>query len=390
MLGRRKSITPSEGGLNQKKLMGKFIHYMNIDRTSVGQPALSSKEIDVFRPGMHHGFAVVHSFMHAVGKLTWWKALLFNLSLWDENAASLQTIIDLPDENPEKPIAEKTLDYYFKQAINFIRFCQASPEQNGIVEITQEFLLMMIPEIISDDTLSFYQQQSAQPYQRDTVLTALSPQLFSKPRTLFLLQLKEKGAASEFQHHCAIRFDYILASWYLYDPRHPSGEEHFDSPEHLYLALNTRYQPAAFQIQIMSFDPHFEATTLAESGTQCAIFESIQRELHCLKKHYEQRLACGMTSGLKGGFFGAYFSISDRLAATQDLLTSVESLLENPDAMFDEKTLTPCQKNGKLGDITNLLIEAARLPPPMLKDESLTRGYQALVTDAEAVTPSPL
>lgn len=243
---------------NQKALIDQFIAYMEFDRGS----KFSDEEKKQLHKGLCHGFSVVHSYMAATQKLTWWNALLAEIIKWDSNdTASLKKEITLPDEQQNKTSKEKTLDYHFKRAVNYVLFCQTDLKRtrNYKTDDKNDILLFNCVDLLKEKGVGFDEvNQTIQSnidiggaFTKDQLKKLFQPEIFSLPSTLFLIHNFCSDLSSG--HTTAIR--YCDPHWYYYDPNDLAGEKQFADIDSLCEALIKNKYGVLFNIEIASFDP---------------------------------------------------------------------------------------------------------------------------------------
>ncbi|MDP1573346.1 MAG: hypothetical protein Q8L78_00230 [Coxiellaceae bacterium] len=342
--------------LDQNTLINRFIAYMAIKNPDKPPSRLWQEKLKI---GLCEGFAILYAYMAAIDKLTWWEALLNCISQWDEKEISLQKIITLPNENAQKPLNEKKLDYYFKQAINFVLFHQAIWWQNGIQKLNQNNLFspdqkwfdppegkILLDKQFIENTLTV-----------EKLERILNAALFSTKNILLLFSFYfKKMGFIPAGHCCALRYNIHTKKWCCYDPAIPQGEESFPDIATLYYVMTSRYSTNT-DIEIISFNTHFyfDNAFYEHTSSKEEKLTSLQQQLQYLQKHYQNKLDESDSKGFNNGFFGKYFSAGTRLSATKRLLSTVHSLQSNPSATFDITHFGPAERNGKLGVILEKL-----------------------------------
>ncbi|MCX7124777.1 MAG: hypothetical protein NTU49_03300 [Gammaproteobacteria bacterium] len=391
--------------LSQNALISQFIDYIDIvkkraieqevgaentKRREKAKPPLSEEEIENIKErnkplsaikkgrlkfGLCNGFSAVHSYMSAIDKLDWWKALLDCISHWDRKEESLQAIISLVHERTEKKSNEMTLDYYFTQAINFVFFHQATDFQNGIKKLTQDNLLEMGTEwfFAAEGKIQLSEKFSEKECSVEKLERLLDNNTFAAKNTLFLITFYfKKMSLIEAAHACSLRYDPCIEKWFCYDPSDSKGEEQFPDVATLYYTMNERYS-ANIKIEIASFDStfHLNHSRLAHIPTREEKLISLESQLLCLRRYYQHKYNKKEKSGFDAGLFGKCFSVSARLNATEKLLEEVRFLQANPSSGFDKTQFFGAERNGKLGVIFQKL-KGIHLPLETLNN---TRPY---------------
>lgn len=311
-----------------------------------------------WRNGLCNGFSVVQSYMRVIGKQAWWQALCFTLTRWDGDQKSLARIIDLPDENQNKPAEEKTLGYYFECAIHYILFHQAQFYQTSTEALSQENLLVADGWFDSQEKgrIRFYHHYAKQRHTIESLEILLDPLTFSKENTLYLLHLYKKTFGFfEESHATSIFYDVNTECWQLYDPEKDIKEEYFTSVAALFYTLRDRYGELKISIEIASFSKDFALEKNPHVLTIREQLQSLQRQLHCLAYHYSHKMQRDPKSGFTEGLFGKCYSAKTKLAATKTLMRAVDDALSHA-VIYDKKSFDPAVHNGKLLEIYQKLM----------------------------------
>lgn len=250
---------------NQGVLIDQFIAYMEWDRGN----KFSDEEKKQLHEGLCHGFSVVHSYMAATQKLIWWNALLEEIKKWDsDDTASLKKEITLPDEQQDKKPQEKTLDYHFKRAVNYVLFYQGVNNQEMITTREGAGYVFTLSHIypanhnqyttLAENGFGFDQQNPIKfdikvggAFTKDQLKKLLQPEIFSLPNTIFLFHHSHSDLNTG--HACTIR--YCDSHWHYYDPNDLAGEKKFSDIDSLCEVLIQKTYGALFEIEIASFDP---------------------------------------------------------------------------------------------------------------------------------------
>ena len=201
--------------LDQKHLNEQMIRFCRIDANIKHETASQRKERlakeKSIREGCCHGHAIIDSYMHAIGKFSWWIALKTALSAWDGSVKSLRHQVSLKGASTTKPVS---LWYLFKRYTNYIILATAKTE--AALPFSKQWLFLSVgdSQLLMDQGRIVSEGIASGHFQKNQLkgLLAKNQHLFGS-RVIALIEFSG--------HSCS--FAFTNNKWVFREPGDPDG-----------------------------------------------------------------------------------------------------------------------------------------------------------------------
>lgn len=228
---RRPATQNSLPSIKQQWLCQQFIAYIKI----ILARDLTNEEIHNYTRGLCVDLSITFSFMAAIQKNNWWVAGLKEVAVWDRQKASLEKILQLPDETPSRDLREKTLGFLFERAISYVDFGGCDEKYQDIKHGKGHSFLKEggdfdseMGKIVASTTVAGYFT--------DERLNAVFREAFFNHKAIHIItgefyrktaELNQFSKSQWARHTCAVRFD--GTQWCLYNPDSGDDEKKFNN-----------------------------------------------------------------------------------------------------------------------------------------------------------------
>lgn len=209
---------PAADPVDQDSLIQILFLYMEL------KSELPAEQYEAIESGLCYGLSVCHATMAVIGKLEWWKDLLFTLNQWDGLEESLTQVVELQDSE-----AGQTLEQLFERAISYILSNHNLKKTQGIPGHSQATVLKpgepLGFSVLVRNASGQFEEKSIVEKCNIPISTYQLEDMLANDDFIAACTNKIIIISGNNEHSCSLRYDQDEACWHYYEPNHPDGEQ---------------------------------------------------------------------------------------------------------------------------------------------------------------------